>query len=82
MGRRKKYHTDEERKEANRRKVKEYYWRNKDEVDRRAKEYYWRKKKFKLYEKEIQEKEKELNREMTNDEKLQFIEDLKIDSGK
>lgn len=44
MGRRRKYHTDEERQHANNEKVKQFYWRNKDLLDAKAKAYYWRKK--------------------------------------
>ena len=43
MGRIKKYHTEEERKEANRQKAKRYYWKNKEKVDAKAKERYWQK---------------------------------------
>jgi len=50
MGRRKKYFSDEERKIANNEKVKQFYWRNKDELDIKAKTYYWRKKIIKCLE--------------------------------
>ena len=44
MGRRRKYFTDLEKKEANRAKVLRYYWNNKDECDRKARERYMAKK--------------------------------------
>lgn len=44
MGRRKKYFSDLEKKEANNKKVKEFYWNNKDKLDSNAKAYYWKKK--------------------------------------
>lgn len=44
MGRRKKYFSPEEIKEANRAKVLRYYWRNKDMCDEKARQRYWDKK--------------------------------------
>lgn len=44
MGRRRKYFSDIEKKEANNNKVKEFYWKNKDRLDDKARTYYWRKK--------------------------------------
>ena len=44
MGRRRKYFSDEEKKEANRAKVLRYYWRNKDKCDEKARERYKAKK--------------------------------------
>lgn len=44
MGRRKKYVTEEQRKEANNIKVKNFYWQNKSSLDDKARAYYWRKK--------------------------------------
>ncbi len=44
MGRRKKYFTEEEKQHANNEKVKQFYWRNKENLDGKAKAYYWRKK--------------------------------------
>jgi len=44
MGRRRKYHTSEDRQKANNEKVKQFYWRNKDTLDKKAKAYYWRRK--------------------------------------
>ena len=46
MGRLKKYHTDEERKDANRQKSKRYYWKNKEKVDAKNKKRYHEKKKL------------------------------------
>ena len=44
MGRRRKYFSPEEIKEANRAKVLRYYWRNKDLCDEKARQRYWDKK--------------------------------------
>ena len=44
MGRLKKYKTDEERKEAQRRWSKKYYWKNKEKIDDKNKARYWYKK--------------------------------------
>lgn len=44
MGRRRKYHTTEDRQKANNEKVKQFYWRNKKSLDEKAKAYYWKKK--------------------------------------
>ena len=44
MGRHKKHFTDEEKKEANRKKSLAFYWRNKEKMDKKAREYYWKKK--------------------------------------
>jgi len=44
MGRKKKYHTDDEKKEANRRDYKIWYEKNKESLNaKRMKEYYDRK---------------------------------------
>lgn len=79
MGRRKKYFTESEKKEANRQKVKEYYYRNKAQLDARAKEYYWLKKKFVKFEKEITERESELGTKMSTADKKEFVEKLETD---
>jgi len=50
MGRRRKYFTEEEKQQANNEKVKQFYWRNKENLDGKAKAYYWRKKIEKLIE--------------------------------
>ena len=44
MGRKKKYNTEEELKEANRLKWMRHYERHKKERQREARERYWRKK--------------------------------------
>lgn len=43
MGRKRKYHTDEEQKEAQRKWAREYYHRNKDEINKKAMERYYEK---------------------------------------
>jgi len=43
MGRLKKYKTEEERRDAQRRWSKEYYWRNKEKIDEQAKQRYRKK---------------------------------------
>lgn len=40
MGRKKKYHTDEERKDAQREYARRYYERNKQYLDQKQREYY------------------------------------------
>lgn len=40
MGRLKKYRTEEEKKAAQKRWAKEYYWRNKKQIDEKAKQRY------------------------------------------
>lgn len=44
MGRKQKYKTNEERKEAQRRWAREYYHRNKDKINKRAMEKYYEKR--------------------------------------
>ena len=44
MGRKKKYHTEEERKEAQRRMWREWYDRNKDELNAHRMEKYYEQK--------------------------------------
>ena len=44
MGRRRKYFSVEEQKQANREKVSRYYWNNKEECDKKARERYFTKK--------------------------------------
>jgi len=47
MGRKKKYHTEEEKKEANRKDYKIWYEKNKESLNaKRMKEYYERKQKM------------------------------------
>ena len=76
MGRRKKYFTESEKKEANRQKVKEYYYRNKAQLDERAKDYYWLKKKFVRFEDEISKREAELGEKMSTADKKELVEKL------
>lgn len=40
MGRKKKYHTDEERKEAQKEYARRYYNKNKQALDQKQREYY------------------------------------------
>lgn len=42
MGRIKKYKTDEEKRLAQNRWAREYYWRNKEKIDKKMKNKYWR----------------------------------------
>ena len=77
MGRKKKYFTEEEKQEANRQKVKDYYYRHKDEVDKKAKERYWFNKDCKKYNQEIMNKEEELQKSLSKEEKESFIQELK-----
>ena len=44
MGRKLKYKTPEEKKEANNQKVKVFYWKNKRRLDLEANIRYWKKK--------------------------------------
>lgn len=44
MGRKPKYKTDEERKEAQRKWAREYYHRNKDKINKRSMEKYYERK--------------------------------------
>jgi len=78
MGRKRKYFTLEEKQEANRQKVKDYYYRHKEEVDRKAKERYWFNKDCKKYNRDIMNREKELLRSMSKEEKEMLIQDLKF----
>jgi hypothetical protein len=41
MGRKKKYHTSEEIKEAQNKWAKEYYYRNKDKINKKTMEKYY-----------------------------------------
>jgi hypothetical protein len=68
MGRRKKYITEEEKREANNQKVKDFYWRNKRRLDLEASLRYWRKK---LAVTDIQIDDKTLKKINTKIEKLQ-----------
>ena len=48
MGRKRKYHTEEERKEAQRKWQMEHYQRNKDKILKKARDNYKKKKREKL----------------------------------
>ena len=51
MGRKRKYKTEKERREAQRRWQMEHYLRNKEEIKQKAREKYRQKKRNELYEK-------------------------------
>ena len=51
MGRKRKYHTEKERREAQRKWQMAHYHRNKEEIKQKARERYREKKKNELYEK-------------------------------
>tara|TARA_B100001113_G_scaffold339686_1_gene323162 strand:+ start:179 stop:367 length:189 start_codon:yes stop_codon:yes gene_type:complete len=53
MGRKKKYHTEKERQEAQRRWQMEHYLRNKEEIKQKARERYREQKRKQLYEKKV-----------------------------
>jgi hypothetical protein len=46
MGRKKKYFTEKEQKEAQQKWVREYYERNKEDLNKKAKEGYYERKKI------------------------------------
>ena len=48
MGRKRKYHTEEERKEAQRKWQMEHYQRNKDKILKKARDNYKKKKREKI----------------------------------
>ena len=51
MGRKRKYHTEKERREAQRKWQMEHYLRNKEKIKQKARERYRQKKRNELYEK-------------------------------
>ena len=51
MGRKRKYHTEKERREAQRKWQMEHYQLNKEEIKEKARQRYRQKKKNELYEK-------------------------------
>ena len=53
MGRKKKYHTEKDRQEAQRRWQMEHYLRNKEEIKKKARERYREQKRKQLYEKKV-----------------------------
>jgi hypothetical protein len=55
MGRNRKYNSEEERKEAQRRWSMEYYHRNREKLQKKAKERYRKKKQMELKEKQLKE---------------------------
>ena len=55
MGRQKKYNSEEERKEAQRKWSMEYYYRNRAILQAKARERYRRKKQLELKQKQIKE---------------------------
>jgi hypothetical protein len=63
MGRRRKYFTEEQKREANLKKVKKFYWENKDALDQKAKDYYYKKKAEKEAQKVEDSKEKQSDKE-------------------
>ncbi len=55
MGRKRKYYTEEEKKEAQRKWQMEHYMRNKEELKAKARERYRKKKQQEFYDKKIQD---------------------------
>ena len=53
MGRKRKYHTEKERQEAQRKWQMEHYLRNKEKIKQKAREKYREKKRKELYEKKV-----------------------------
>ena len=53
MGRKKKYHTEKDRQEAQRKWQMEHYLRNKEKIKQKAREKYREKKRKELYEKKV-----------------------------
>ena len=51
MGRKRKYHTEKERREAQRKWQMDHYQRNKEEIKEKARQKYREKKRKELYEK-------------------------------
>ena len=51
MGRKRKYHTEKERQEAQRKWQMEHYLRNKEQIKQKARERYREQKRNELYEK-------------------------------
>ena len=55
MGRKRKYHTEEEKKEAQRKWQMEHYMRNREVLKAKARERYRKKKQQEFYDKKIQD---------------------------
>ena len=53
MGRKRKYHTEKDRQEAQRKWQMEHYLRNKEKIKQKAREKYREKKRKELYEKKV-----------------------------
>jgi|TARA_Y100000996_G_C22322965_1_gene561153 hypothetical protein len=53
MGRKRKYHTEKERQEAQRKWQMEHYLRNKEQIKQKARERYREQKRKQLYEKKV-----------------------------
>ena len=53
MGRKRKYHSEKERRDAQRKWQMEHYQRNKEEIKQKARERYRQKKRNQLYEKKL-----------------------------
>ena len=53
MGRKRKYHTEKERQDAQRRWQMEHYLRNKEQIKQKARERYREQKRKQLYEKKV-----------------------------
>jgi len=53
VGRKRKYHTEKDRQEAQRKWQMEHYLRNKEKIKQKAREKYREKKRKELYEKKV-----------------------------
>ena len=53
VGRKRKYHTDKERREAQRKWQMEHYLRNKEEIKEKARQRYREQKRKDIYEKKV-----------------------------
>jgi len=53
VGRKKKYHTEKERRDAQRKWQMEHYLRNKEEIKQKARERYREQKRKQFYEKKV-----------------------------
>ena len=61
MGRKRKYHTEKQRRDAQRRWQMEHYQRNKDDIKQKAKDRYREMKRKQLYEKKASSLYQELD---------------------
>ena len=61
MGRKRKYHTEKERREAQRKWQMEHYLRNKEKIKQKARDKYREKKRKELYEKKASSLYEELD---------------------